>query len=121
MRFLLDENADARLIVYLQASGHDAVRLVTNYPAGLADRDVLAIARAEGRILVTNDRDFGELVFRYRQPHAGVVLFRLGDYAELATKIERLEHVLRYHSERLDQFLVVTVRDVRVRRLSAGT
>ena len=121
MRFLLDESADARLVVHLQASDHDAVRLVTNYPAGLPDSDVLAIARAEGRILITNDRDFGELVFRHRQPHAGVILFRLGDYAELATKIERLEHVLRFHSHHLDHFLVVTVRDVRVRRVSGST
>ena len=74
---------------------------------------VLAIAYAEQRILITNDRDFGELVFRLRQPHAGVVLFRLGDYAELATKIERLAYILTHHSDHLDQFLVVIERAFR--------
>ncbi len=116
MRFLLDESADARLLPYLRGQGHDVTRLVTDYPAGLADPRVLAIAVAEQRILITDDRDFGELVFRRRQPHAGVIYFRLGEYAELSTKVERLDHVLTYYADQLDQFLVVTEHRVRVRR-----
>ena len=116
MRFLLDESADARLLPYLRGQGHDVTRLVTDYPAGLADPRVLAIAVAEQRILITDDRDFGELVFRRRQPHAGVIYFRLGEYAELSTKVERLDHVLTHYADQLDQFLVVTDHRVRVRR-----
>jgi len=75
MRFLLDESADACLAPYLRGLGHDVARLAVDYPAGLPDPRVLAIAAAEGRVLLTNDRDFGELVFRLRQSHAGVILF----------------------------------------------
>lgn len=116
MRFLLDQSADARLVPYLKARGHDATRVGKEYPHGLADALVLAIAHAERRILIAADRDFGDLVVRLGQPHAGVILFRLGDYAELSTKIERIDHVLTRYRDQLDSFLVVTRRSVRVRR-----
>jgi predicted nuclease of predicted toxin-antitoxin system len=45
---------------------------------------VLAIATAEQRVLLTNDKDFGELIFRRRLPHAGVILFRLAQQQHLA-------------------------------------
>jgi predicted nuclease of predicted toxin-antitoxin system len=116
MKFLLDQSTDARLIPHLRALGHDATRIAADYPAGLPDEEVLAIAHREGRVLITDDRDFGELIFRLKQPHAGVIYLRLGEYAELSTKIERVDHVLSQYSDQLDQFLVVTPGNVRVRR-----
>lgn len=116
MRFLLDENADARLVPYLAALGHDVAQIGTEYPASFTDEQVLTIAQTETRILITNDRDFGELIFRLRQPHTGVILFRLGAYTELTMKISRLGHVLERFSTQLDQFLVVEPHRVRVRR-----
>lgn len=118
MRFLLDESADARLAPHLRLRELDATRIASDYPAGLPDRDVLAIAVAEDRILLTADHDFGDLVVRHREPHRGVILFRLGDYAPIEVWIERLEYVVDHHGADLDQFLVVTRRHVRVRRLS---
>lgn len=115
MKFLIDESADARLAAYLNGLGHDAKTVAGDYFAALQDQDVLAIARREKRILITNDRDFGELVFRLGQPHTGVLLFRLSTTI-LAVKIERLDHVLATHTDDLEQFLVVTDRQVRVRR-----
>ena len=115
MKFLLDQSTDARLIAYLRTHGHDATRIAKEHPAGLPDVQVLAIAHAEGRILVTDDRDFGELVFRLRQPHSGVIYLRLGEYSELETKIERLEHVLARYGDQLDHFLFVTRRGIRIR------
>ncbi len=79
------------------------------------DREVLAIAQREQRILITNDRDFGELIFRQRLPHAGVILFRLGNES-LQTKRDWLQYVLTNHANQLQHFLVITDRGVRVRR-----
>lgn len=76
--------------------------------------EVLATAYREQRILITDDRDFGELVFRLRQPHAGVIYLRL-DTTKIAVRIDRLDHVLDNYSQQLDQFVVVTEADVRVR------
>ena len=117
MRFLLDENADARLADHLRALGHDVTTIVIDYTRSIEDADVLAIARAEGRILITNDRDFGELIISQKLPHAGVIYFRLRTTA-LATKLERLEYVLTHHADELDQFLRVTEHSVRVIRTS---
>src|SRR3954452_5317589 len=72
MKLLLDENVDARLKEYLTNQGHDVTRIGTEHPARLSDRGVLSIAQNEGRVLITNDLDFGGLVFRLRQPHQGV-------------------------------------------------
>lgn len=64
MRFLLDESADLPLREHLRRLGHDATAIAHEYPGALPDSDVLAIAVSEDRVLITNDRDFGELVFR---------------------------------------------------------
>jgi predicted nuclease of predicted toxin-antitoxin system len=114
MRFLLDESADVRLRAYLLSLGYDVRSVVADYGAGLPDRDVLAIAVREQRILIADDRDFGELVFSQQLPHAGVILFRLGR-TELSTRIAWLDRVLTQHGDHLDEFIVITRRGIRRR------
>jgi predicted nuclease of predicted toxin-antitoxin system len=114
MRFLLDESADARLRAYLLALGHDVTSVVADYGAGLPDRDVLATAVREQRILIADDRDFGELVFGQQLPHAGVILFRLGR-TDLSTRIAWLDRALTQHADHLDEFIVITPRGIRRR------
>lgn len=63
MRFLLDESVEYRLAAYLSDHGHDVTAIAHDYPASIDDEVVLAIAEREQRILLTNDRDFGNLVF----------------------------------------------------------
>jgi predicted nuclease of predicted toxin-antitoxin system len=92
MNFLFDQSADFRLIPHLRERGHDVVAISHNYPPGLTDEDVLAIARREHRTLVVADRDFGELIFHQKLAHAGVIFFRLPG-ANLQTKKERSLHV----------------------------
>jgi predicted nuclease of predicted toxin-antitoxin system len=116
VRFLLDQSADARLRQYLSERGHDVTRVARDYRAGLPDPEVLAFAYREGRVLITHDRDFGHLVFVELQPHAGVILFRLGPAVPLTTMIARLEQVLTEHADALDQFIVVTPHVIRIRR-----
>jgi predicted nuclease of predicted toxin-antitoxin system len=81
MNFLLDQSVDARLIAWLTARGHDTNRIGRDYPPGLPDREVFTIAQRESRILITDDRDFGELVFRHRQIHTGIIYLRLVSYS----------------------------------------
>jgi predicted nuclease of predicted toxin-antitoxin system len=114
MRFLLDQSTDARLLPFLKQLGHDVTRIGSHYPHGLPDQEVLALAKEKQRILITDDRDFGELVFRLKLPHAGVIFLRLGAYAPLQLKIDRLAFVLTLFPDKLDQFLVVTKKTVRI-------
>jgi predicted nuclease of predicted toxin-antitoxin system len=116
MKFLLDQCTDARPMAYLNQHGHDAIRVGGAYAAGLTDDVVLMLAHAEGRVLITDDRDFGELVFRQRMPHVGVIFLRLSPDSALDAKIAAIEDVLAHHRDELDQFLVVTEKSVRVRR-----
>jgi predicted nuclease of predicted toxin-antitoxin system len=115
MRFLFDESTDARLAAYLNSLGHDATLVAQVHRPGIPDKQVLETARAGGRILVTDDRDFGELVFRQRQPHTGVIYFRLRDTL-LSNRITRLFAVLTRYPEQIDEFVVVTDHRIRPRR-----
>jgi predicted nuclease of predicted toxin-antitoxin system len=114
MRFLLDESADFRLGRYLAALGHDVTAISRDYPQSLADFDVLALANAEQRILITRDRDFGELIFRQHQRHSGVILFRLGP-GDYMTAVRRLDEIIENYHPDLRHFLVVTRRGIRTR------
>ena len=115
MKFLFDQSADFRLIPHLRQLGHDVLAISQNYPPGLADEDVLAIARGEARILIVADRDFGELIFHQGLAHAGIIFFRLPG-ATLQTKIEHLNMVLEEHADELErgEFLVVSPGQIRV-------
>ena len=115
MKFLLDESADYPLAAYLQQLGHDVTAIAHDYPQALKDREVLSIALHEQRILLTNDHDFGELIFRQRLAHYGVILFRLGAET-LPVKTRWLGDVLSKHAQDLRDFVVITDRGVRVRR-----
>jgi predicted nuclease of predicted toxin-antitoxin system len=74
VRLLADENVPLPSVETLRASGHDVVA-IGEESAGAGDPAVLARARAEGRLLVTFDRDFGELIFNQGAPVPPGVLF----------------------------------------------
>ena len=77
MRFLADQNFPRRAILALRAIGHDVVWIEEDAP-GASDDMILARAEAEGRILLTFDKDFGELAYHAGLPATcGIVLFRL--------------------------------------------
>lgn len=114
MRFLLDQNVEARIGRFLNDHGHDAPQIGRDYPAGMPDQDVLAVAYHEQRVLITNDKDFGELIF-VQHLHSGVILFRLPLDSTASEKLAALENVLAVQLNHLSRFLVVTPQGVRVR------
>jgi predicted nuclease of predicted toxin-antitoxin system len=71
MRFLLDENAELRIAAFLTQAGHDVTSIVQDHPRSISDERVLALAHVEQRILITNDRDFGELTSVSNSPTPG--------------------------------------------------
>jgi predicted nuclease of predicted toxin-antitoxin system len=80
------------------------------------DEEIIQKAFAENRILITNDKDFGEKVYRDRWPHKGVVLLRLDD-ERAPNKIEAVRRLLAGYADRLaGQFVVVTETTVRFAR-----
>ncbi len=81
---------------------------------GADDREVIKKACEENRILIINDKDFGELVFREKKPHKGVILLRLED-ERAANKIAVLKRLLeKYENSIPGHFIVVTETTVRI-------
>jgi predicted nuclease of predicted toxin-antitoxin system len=113
MRFLVDECTGPRAAEWLMAQGHEVLSAY-DHSRGAPDDALLARAAAEDRILITNDRDFGELIFREGRAHRGVIFLRLVDERP-ANKIRVLTRLLANHQEQLaGQFVVVTESQVRI-------
>lgn len=117
MRFLADENFPLPSVSWLRQVGYDVAAVILDSP-GTADRDILTRAIDEDRIVLTFDRDFGELVFRLRlPPPPGVVLFRFAPI-EPTEPARYLLDLLQQHSVSLDgMFTVAEVRQIRQRPL----
>ncbi len=84
MKFIADEGVDGQIVEKLREEGHD-VYYVAEHTAGTSDEAILKIANQEDRILMTRDKDFGELVYPLRQVHSGIMLNRLYELASTTT------------------------------------
>ena len=115
MRFLVDECTGPAVAEWLRDQKHE-VFSVYDEARGLNDDAIIQKAFTENWILITNDKDFGEKIYREERPHRGVILLRLED-ERVAAKIEALRRLLRSYADRLaDQFVVVTETKVRFAR-----
>jgi predicted nuclease of predicted toxin-antitoxin system len=92
VKFLVDECVDIQLIESLRAGGHD-VLYVADVMTGESDV-IPAKAYQEQRIVLIEDKDFGELVFRLRKPAICVILLRFSP-GEEAQKVKRLHELLQ--------------------------
>jgi predicted nuclease of predicted toxin-antitoxin system len=76
LRWLVDECVSARLVNRLREAGHNVV-YVLEVASGADDREITLLANRDGRLLLTDDKDFGELVIRQKLAVPGLVLMRL--------------------------------------------
>ena len=111
MRLLIDSSFWAPGVLALRQAGHD-VEAVSDWPADPGDRAILAYAHARRRILVTLDKDFGDLIVRDGHPHAG--LLRLVTVSVHSQASMALEAIDRFGSELLGG-AIVTVEEDRIR------
>jgi predicted nuclease of predicted toxin-antitoxin system len=114
VRILANENIPQSAVLSLRRRGHDVLS-VKETMRGESDDRILARAQAEGRLVLTQDKGFGELAFRSHLPAAcGIVLFRLNsaDPAELS---ERMVQVLSEERAWAGHFSVVLGSGIRMR------
>ena len=115
MRFLVDECTGSAVASWLRDQNHE-VFSVFDEARGIDDDDIIRKAIDEQWILITNDKDFGDKVYRDGRLHRGVILLRLED-ERAASKIRILSCLLEAYSDRIpNSFLVVTERQVRFAR-----
>lgn len=108
-RFLIDESVGQRLVKLLREQGHDVASIIESMP-GASDARVLSKAVNERRLLVTNDKDFGELVYRRKLKHSGIILLRLTEAAPEAI-VRLLGSLTQRHGERLSSSFTVVTED----------
>jgi predicted nuclease of predicted toxin-antitoxin system len=112
MRFLVDESTGPIVAEWLRKEGHE-VFSVFDELRGANDDAIILKAFDENWVLMTNDKDFGEKVYRERRPHRGVILLRLKDERP-PMKIEAIKRLLKRFADRIPgQFVVVTEGTVR--------
>ena len=115
MRFIVDECTGPTVAQWLRQNGHD-VFSVYEEARGLDDESILQKAATDDRVLITNDKDFGEMIFRQRREHNRVDLLRLQDERR-PNKIEVLEHLLQRYADQIPRsFVVATESAVRIAR-----
>ena len=116
LKLLVDESCGKKLFLFLGEKGFD-VKYAGDIMQRAEDIDILEFAEKENRILITNDKDFGELIFRLGRPSSGILFLRL--------KLNSPNNRQRYVSFVLDNladrlphnFVVVKESGVRIRKL----
>ena len=117
MRFIVDECTGIRVADWLRREGYQ-VFSVYEQARGITDNAIVRKAFEENWILITNDKDFGEKVYRDRSPHRGIILLRLQDERSF-NKIDVLKRLFSLYLERIpNSFVVVTETQVRFRTKS---
>jgi predicted nuclease of predicted toxin-antitoxin system len=115
MRFLVDECTGPAVADWLRHQNYE-VFSVFEQSRGMNDEDIIQKAATENWILITNDKDFGDKVYRDGRLHRGVILLRLEDERSLS-KIQVISRLLKIYIDRLpDSFVVVTEKQVRFAR-----
>lgn len=115
MKLLADEGVDKPIVEKLRRSGFDVTYILED-AQGVDDEFILKVSLGEERLLLTQDKDFGELVFRLRQAHYGVILVRLLGLAP-EVKAEIVLRVLHQYQEELyKSFTVIQPNAIRIRK-----
>lgn len=116
LRLLVDVGVSKKVEEWLLNHGYD-IKGVRDLDARMSDKEILKIAVSEGRMVVTMDKDFGELVYNSGLPHAGVLLLRL-DAESSSEKVMIVENIMRKYSDKLfNKFCVYKDGKLRIRTI----
>ena len=112
IRFLANVNVEKPIVDFLTKKGFD-VKWVANIDKKMPDIRIFDIANNEQRVIITNDRDFGEFTFYQRKTSYGIVLLRVKGQ-DSSEKVVLLDRLLDKHANKiLNHFVVVTKRKFR--------
>jgi predicted nuclease of predicted toxin-antitoxin system len=115
MKLLADEGVDKPIIDALRGAGFDVTYILETNRA--ADDDViLGLANSLTAILITQDKDFGELVYRLKYVHHGIILIRLDGYTPNVKASIVVDLLLRHKDELSNSFTVIQPNAIRIRK-----
>lgn len=114
MTFVADESGDGQIVDRIRGDGH-TVWYVAEMEPGIADDRVLDLSHQASAVLITADRDFGELIFRHRRATAGILLIRLAGLRS-ETKAALVGNLILGHAGQLGgSFSVLSPGGLRIR------
>ena len=115
MKIVADESVDYGVILELRKNGYDVLAIEDSYK-GSEDEMVLEISLKENSLLMTEDKDFGELVFNSGMSHYGVLLLRLDD-SDGDEKVEIIKEILtKYEGSLRNKFCVYQNSRLRIKK-----
>ena len=113
MRFLVDECVGTSVATFLINNDHHVFSVFDEW-RGASDDEILEKSYNENYILITSDKDFGEMIYNQQKLHKGIILIRC-EPNKFSKRIEVLEKLLRNYIDKLDNnFVVVTNNKVRI-------
>lgn len=115
MRLFADEGVDGQIVAILRDNGFDVLYAAENI-AGTEDQEILRIANQEERILITRDKDFGELAFQNKMIHAGLILNRLYELPSERKAEIVLRVIQEFQEELIGKFTVIQPGRVRIKK-----
>lgn len=114
--YVADESVAAQIIDGLRATGR-SVFSISEKIASISDPEVLRVAVCSGTILLTEDKDFGELVYAGEAAHNGIVLIRLDGFKGFEKAARVIMAINAYEDQFPDAFSVIDHSKVRIRRM----
>ena len=115
MKFLIDVGVSKKVELWLQNHGYD-IKSIRAINPRMSDKEILKMAASEKRMVITMDKDFGELVYNSGLPHGGVLLLRLEE-AQSDEKVKIIDRILERYSDKLsDNFCVFKDGKLRIRK-----
>lgn len=115
MNFLADEGVDRQIVDRLRDEGHTVLYIAEMDP-GISDDSVLDTANSQSAMLITADKDFGEIVFRQRRSSGGIILIRLQGLSPEAKAAAVSEAINGHLTELSGNFSVLSPGAFRIRR-----
>jgi len=112
MKFLADANIESKVVQFLRNSGYDVKWVLEDNPF-LSDEDILEISYKEKWILITNDKDFGELVYKDYRNTFSIILLRV-EKNDVMVKIKIVENLITKHKDKNEnKFIVANKNKIR--------
>jgi predicted nuclease of predicted toxin-antitoxin system len=115
MKIVADACVDFSIVKTLRSLGLDVLSIIEESPS-IPDEEVLNIAVSLNALLITEDKDFGELVFRLKLPHCGIILLRLNTVPSTKKGEVASSAILVHLAEFKDAFSVFDGQNLRIRR-----
>lgn len=117
LKFIVDVGVGKAIEKYLQEEGYDT-KAVREINPSMEDEQIIRTAASENRIVITMDKDFGELVYHSSMKHCGVLLLRLED-ATGPEKLEVIKFIITNYSDRITNCFCVFQNDkFRIRKIN---